>query len=277
MEKYKIGDFASYLGVTPDLLKHYEKYRIISSEKHGDGGYRFYDFNQAPLILESKKFQRMGFTLREIESLLNHGTVDNLMDNMMEKTDLLAEEIKDKQLVLNSSKQLCKVLVELKNNHFDGRWYIGKLPSFYFFPHSNGYNFAPQSKTVLKNLANWIDSMPVVEQCIRIFYDSKEYKELIFGLSINEDDAETLKLFSNEPVEKIEENWGLIYQSSQPRGSAIEQDFISRNLEKPLHILSKHHLNPNGDIFIRTVLETIKNNMKYYHRIITIPLVLDEY
>ncbi|SDE98856.1 hypothetical protein SAMN04488542_104132 [Fontibacillus panacisegetis] len=35
MNKYKIGDFAVNLGVSPDLLKHYEKYNIISSEKRG--------------------------------------------------------------------------------------------------------------------------------------------------------------------------------------------------------------------------------------------------
>lgn len=41
MEQYRIGDFAKYLGVTPDLLKHYEDMGIIQSIR-SESGYRYY-------------------------------------------------------------------------------------------------------------------------------------------------------------------------------------------------------------------------------------------
>lgn len=271
MNKYKIGDFAANLGVTPDLLKHYEKYNIISSEKRGEGGYRFYHFTQVPKILESKKYQKLGFKLREIESMLHHNPIDTLVDSLVEKTEVLAEEINDKQLVLQYARNLCQLLRELQEHTFDGKWYIGKIGSYYFFPHSKGYNFAPQSKSVLDHLSNWIDSIPVVEQCCRITYN-KQYDDLMFGLSINKEDAKSLKLYVEEPVEEMNESWGLIYQSTLVGGSPKVQDFINRILEKPLQVLEKHHLTPNGDILIRTLLETLDKDEKYYHRIIMIPL-----
>ena len=40
MEQYRIGDFAKYLGVTPDLLKHYEDMGIIHSSR-SESGYRY--------------------------------------------------------------------------------------------------------------------------------------------------------------------------------------------------------------------------------------------
>ena len=40
MEQYRIGDFAKYLGVTPDLLKHYEDMGIIQSIR-SESGYRY--------------------------------------------------------------------------------------------------------------------------------------------------------------------------------------------------------------------------------------------
>lgn len=272
MDKYKIGDFAANLGVTPDLLKHYEKYNIISSEKRGEGAYRFYNFSQVPQILESKKFQKLGFKLREIENMLNHNSIDTLVDSLIDKTEVLAEEISDKQLVLHYAQNLCKVLRALQDDNFDGKWYIGKIGSFYFFPHSKGYNFAPQSKSVLDHLSNWIDAIPVVEQCSRITFHNNKYNNLIFGLSISKENADVLKLYIENPVEDLVESWGLIYQSTQAGGSPKEQDFINRILERPLHILEKHHLIPNGDILIRTLLETLDKDERYYHRMIMIPL-----
>ncbi|WP_054956776.1 MerR family transcriptional regulator [Paenibacillus dakarensis] len=272
MDKYKIGDFAANLGVTPDLLKHYEKHNIINSEKRGEGGYRYYHLTQVPQILESKKFQKLGFKLREIENMLHHNSIDTLVDSLIEKTEALADEISDKQLVLHYAQHLCTLLRDIQNDNFDGKWYIGKIGSRYFFPHSKGYNFAPISRSVRDQLSNWINSIPVVEQCSRITFHNKKYSDLTFGLSINSEHAETLNLYVEDPVEEINESWGLIYQSSQVGGNPKEQDFINRVLERPLHVLEKHRLTPNGDILIRTLLETLDNGGKYYHRIIMIPL-----
>lgn len=82
-----------------------------------------------------------------------------------------------------------------------------------------------------------------------------------------------LKLYVQDPVEEFDESWGLIYQSTQVGSSSKEQDFINRILEKPLHILEKHHLTPKGDIFIQTLLETFDKGEKYYHRMIMVPPV----
>ncbi|WP_110931126.1 MerR family transcriptional regulator [Paenibacillus bouchesdurhonensis] len=272
MHKYKIGDFAINLGVTPDLLKHYEKYNIITSEKRGEGGYRFYDFTQVPQILESKKYQKLGFKLREIENMLNHESIDALVDSLSEKTEALAEEISEKQLILTYTQNLCKLLRELQEDNFDGKWFIGKIDSFYFFPHSNGYKFIPQSRSALNHLSHWINSIPFVEQCARITSNKNKYNDLIFGLSINKDHAKALKLYVEDPIEEFVESWGLIYQSTQVGGSPRKQDFIHRTLNKALDILEKHHFTPNGDILIRTLLETLDKGTKYYHRKITIPL-----
>ena len=40
IREYRIGEFAKYLGVTPDLLKHYEDQGIIQPTR-SDSGYRY--------------------------------------------------------------------------------------------------------------------------------------------------------------------------------------------------------------------------------------------
>ena len=53
--QYRIGDYAKYLGVTPDFLKHYEQFRIVSSEQK-ENGYRYYPFGQSYKILELGRY-----------------------------------------------------------------------------------------------------------------------------------------------------------------------------------------------------------------------------
>ena len=51
IREYRIGEFAKYLGVTPDLLKHYEDQGIIRPSR-SDSGYRYYPFNTTMLLIE---------------------------------------------------------------------------------------------------------------------------------------------------------------------------------------------------------------------------------
>ena len=41
--QYRIGDFAHFLGVTPDFLKHYEEKGLLKAQ-HKKNGYRFFGF-----------------------------------------------------------------------------------------------------------------------------------------------------------------------------------------------------------------------------------------
>ena len=53
IKEYRIGEFAKYLGVTPDLLKHYEDQGIIRPSR-SDSGYRYYPFNTTMLLIECR-------------------------------------------------------------------------------------------------------------------------------------------------------------------------------------------------------------------------------
>lgn len=43
--QYRIGDFARFLGVTPDFLKHYEEKGLLKAQ-HKKNGYRFFGFEE---------------------------------------------------------------------------------------------------------------------------------------------------------------------------------------------------------------------------------------
>ena len=76
MKQYRIGEYAKYLGVTPDLLKHYEDVGIIQSQR-SESGYRYYPFHTTTMLIESVRLRNYGLTLREIKEILSDHSLDN--------------------------------------------------------------------------------------------------------------------------------------------------------------------------------------------------------
>lgn len=48
--QYRIGDFARYLGVTAEFLKHYQESGLLDVTQRASG-YRYYGFDQSARIL----------------------------------------------------------------------------------------------------------------------------------------------------------------------------------------------------------------------------------
>lgn len=66
---YRIGDFAKYLGVTSDFLKHYEEAGLIDVVQRASG-YRYYPFNQAARVIEYMRLRNYGVTVKEMNGVL---------------------------------------------------------------------------------------------------------------------------------------------------------------------------------------------------------------
>ena len=273
MASYQIGDFALQLGVTPDLLKHYEKYNIISSQKHNPAGYRFYDFTQAPLILESRKLQRFGFTLREIELFLNHGSINTVVEKLEKRAEELVLEISEKQMLLNHLHNLAQLTASIQTNRFHDHWSIEEWPAYYFFPHSNGMDFLKTTSAVRDSLADWMNAIPVVKAgCAQIYQINEKYNKLVYGLYAGEEDVKALDIYIGDPVKKAAAGWGLVYQQTHPEGLSTEQEFIKHILQKPLLIAEQHRFIPVGNICVQAILKTVSHGTGLYHRKIMIPL-----
>lgn len=63
---YRIGEFAEYMGVTPDFLKHYEECGLLDVH-HSENGYRYFNFDQSSRILEYMRLRNYGVTVKEMQ------------------------------------------------------------------------------------------------------------------------------------------------------------------------------------------------------------------
>ncbi len=271
MSEYKIGDFANYLGVTPDLLKHYEKYNIIQGVKDEQTNYRYYSFWQSSNILYSKMYQNMGFTLKEIAHLISEATTEELFLELNSKSACISETIKKQDYILNSIKELISYEREIKTNSFDGVWEIKNIEDFYFLPHSENCKY---SEELIGNVEvqQWINLLPVTSLCTKIGFQDGEEESIYFGLSVGGECARKFDFDLSRPIEKVTGNKVLIYKSRQVAIKADPLKLSDRLLKEPMELIEKHSFKIKGDIYIKTLFQTMENDETVIYRLIFIPI-----
>ena len=102
MPMYRIGDYAKYLGVTPDFLKHYEQFRFVTSETNGNG-YRYYPFGQSYKILECMRLRNYGMSLRDIDVALVDDDPDTLMEKLDARVCAIEQQIRFEQAIVRNT------------------------------------------------------------------------------------------------------------------------------------------------------------------------------
>lgn len=271
MSKYKIGEFANFLGVTPDLIKHYEKYEIIKGEQDISTNYRYYDISQASPIMYSKMYQNMGFTLKEISNLLKEPNINEFFSELNKKKEKLKFQIDKENLVYFNLQEIIKYQEEIINNEFDGSWEIKTIESFYFFEHTENYNTTTELKNK-KSIDDWINLLPITNLCTRIFSTKDEFDSISFGLSINTEIAKNFEIDDSEHLIKINKQKYLIFKSKLISSNGIPYMLQEKILKAPLALIKKHRFQIKGDIYAKILFQTNMNGENCVFRIIYIPI-----
>ena len=101
--KYKIGDVARILGISPDLLRYYEKKGVVKPEKNENNDYRYYDTWDINSLTDCLWFKNFGFSIEQIADIVRVPGVDELARMMEGKEEELRETIARSQLLLRRS------------------------------------------------------------------------------------------------------------------------------------------------------------------------------
>ena len=166
MKQYRIGDYAKRLGVTPDLLKHYEDMGIIQSRR-SESGYRYYSFHTTLGMIESVRLRNYGLTLREIEAILTARSADNaqmetIFAGHMER--LRQEILLDEELAGDYEAFLrWRAPLEHRDRDWEVRWGKRQL----FLPHTNSYDFLDDPR-IYEILTDWMSFIPIVRTAMRM-------------------------------------------------------------------------------------------------------------
>ncbi len=84
-KQYKIGDVAKLLGITPEAIRYYEEQGIISPVKSQTNGYRYYGVWDIHLLIRTRVYRQLGYSLAEAADLINHRKADDIVGSLKTK------------------------------------------------------------------------------------------------------------------------------------------------------------------------------------------------
>lgn len=245
---YRIGPFAHHMGVTTDLLKHYEQFHLVESTA-SDSGYRYYPFFQSSRLLDSRTLQNYGFSLREISTLLNGAEPDAFCHALRARGEGLERELLFLHAVLEEQRQLSAWMERMATQEWDCR--EEELEPFCFLPHTHRRDFLPDER-VYEILKDWTDWMPVVKSCQEIIPAQKDlqlldHNEFYWGLILPLSQAEKYSIPLNDMVTHIPRRRWLLCDYMLPRLTTVpERSFLMKPLQEEL---DRRHLTPAGAIY----------------------------
>lgn len=245
--KYKIGNVAKLLNITPEAIRYYEEQGIVSPDKEDGSGYRLYDVWDIHILIRARSYRQLGFSLAETAQLLNNCQNGELVERLILQEQKIEEEIIWNMNLLKQLREMQAILQTAED--FIGKYKIEFRPGICRIETQDAYVIR-SGKDVKECMREWIDKVPFVYPCA-LFQKEEVIKggegTFTFGLGADEADAEFLKLKASKGVEyyppvkalyttiRSNEDEILTTQRLQPameemkrRGLSLSDDVVSR-------------------------------------------------
>lgn len=191
MQRYRIGEFANVLGVTPDFLKYYEKEKLLIPEKDQKSGYRYYHFRQTAMLMQHIRDRNLGFSIKESQTVTNDIAFSEYMEILRRKKQSLTQSITRKQLLLQYISHMEQLEKWMQH---PGTWYIEEVPSVWLLPHSQNDHFLGDPD-LTKAAGFWYLQAPVTKSCCVYSPDCLQgVKKTAFCLAATEESVQALNL-----------------------------------------------------------------------------------
>ena len=267
--QYRIGDYAKYLGVTPDFLKHYEQFRIVSSEQK-DNGYRYYPFSQSYKILESMRLRGYGLPLRDIDTALIDDDAKAVMDRLDRRVDDIEKHILLEQAIVSEHRSLQAWFKQMEGKEED--WNVGMSEEMLFLPHTSRRNFLKDPK-IYEILNDWLALMPMVRSCMCVPNPQEEsgsLRDYAWGLLVPAKTAKAFSLPVNDVVQHLPPRKTLFYHFNGKAWPQLNpQDLLSSSVYKKMSQLG---LTPAGDIYMTMHMYTHINTDSLRYGYYAVPI-----
>ena len=97
--RYTKKELREKFGFSRDTLRLYEERGLIQPEIDPANGYRYYDDWQVNLLWDCRYYQGMGFTLAEVQEILQRDSLEELEERVARRERAAAEELRYQGLV----------------------------------------------------------------------------------------------------------------------------------------------------------------------------------
>ena len=121
---YRLGEFASLTGLTPDTLRFYERRGLLEAPARSEGRFRIYTAPTVDRIHFIKRAQTLGFSLDEIHELVHFNgqgglqlccRVRELLTGRLRDLETKLAELSGLRETLKTTLDQCKRAIDTEN------------------------------------------------------------------------------------------------------------------------------------------------------------------
>lgn len=182
--KYRIGDIASIMGVTPGALHFFEREDIIKTKKE-ENGYRYYEKEDVFRMLSYYKYHSMGIPVKEIGKHFSGKEKDRnkVIERIRQSKDKCIEKIDHYQQLINQIEEHIKGCEKI--SELVGNYEFSQSPESLFMRFGKDGWISPD-KEVQGQINKWVEAMPATRLSILCSGWEKQNGELTasFGYSL---------------------------------------------------------------------------------------------
>lgn len=200
--RYKIGDVARILGISPDLIRYYEEKGVVSPQKDPCNNYRYYDTWDINFLIDCLWYKNFGFGIEQVAHMVNDCTYDMLLDSIEDKEEEILESIRHQELLLQRIRRYVERLRTTKNN-------IGKCEvkqSAEFIRYINRHNFEYDDQAVLQKISReWLKYMPFTRRYFEVPRDgiTGDSDGYMWGFSLGAQYVEEFDVLVKPPIQRV--------------------------------------------------------------------------
>ena len=200
--RYKIGDVAGILGISPDLIRYYEEKGVVAPVKDPLNNYRYYDTWDINYLIDCLWYKNFGFGIEQIANMVAECSYDGLLECLEEKGTEIMEAIRRQELLLQRIKLFCERLEGTKS--FLGRCDLRENAEF--IRYINRRNFTYDNSPGLRELTRkWLKYLPFSRRYFQIPKDALADSggDYEWGFSLGMQYVEEFEVEIKPPVEIV--------------------------------------------------------------------------
>lgn len=197
--RYKIGDVAKILGISPDLLRYYEKKGVVKPIKDRANDYRYYEPWDINFLIDCLWYKNFGFGIEQVARIVSKSSYDDILSMMEDKDEEIEAAIRRQELLLRRARQYLREVRRAKG-------LLGKCDLVYapeIVRYLNRYNFIYDNSKELQDLSHqWLQYMPLTHRCFEIEQEDLANKtdNYAWGFSLGMDYVKELNVPLAPPV-----------------------------------------------------------------------------
>lgn len=199
MKHFRIGDFARFLGVTSDFLKHYEAAGLLKVE-HRESGYRYFTFDQSARVISCMRLRNYGVPVKEMGKMLSPDP-EEVFGRLDGKADELEETVRRLQGIADEHRRLRRWYEAHRGKPLD--WEIRETETIHFLPHTDDQDFK-RDERIFELLKTWGSWMPITKSTLKVEPSAACGKNALnWGFSVRESVLKRYRIPVNDAVERL--------------------------------------------------------------------------